>query len=108
MDRAGAPRGTVGADEEERYRRFDELQARMAGVWDAMRLNHEDESVVVVPSISLDRADAASGSIMQANEERFLFLLMLLRQPRLRMVYVTSMPGRSGDRGVLPGPAARA
>ena len=25
-------------------------------------------------------------------EERFLFLLMLLRQPRLRMVYVTSMP----------------
>ena len=28
----------------------------------------------------------------QAMEERFLFLLMLLRQPRLRMVYVTSMP----------------
>jgi hypothetical protein len=28
----------------------------------------------------------------QAYEERFLFLLMLLRQPRLRMVYVTSMP----------------
>ena len=25
-------------------------------------------------------------------EERFLFLLLLLRQPRLRMVYVTSMP----------------
>ena len=28
----------------------------------------------------------------QAYEERFLFLLMLLRQPRLRMVYVTSLP----------------
>ena len=28
----------------------------------------------------------------QAMEERFLFLLLLLRQPRLRMVYVTSMP----------------
>ena len=28
----------------------------------------------------------------QAYEERFLFLLLLLRQPRLRMVYVTSMP----------------
>ena len=28
----------------------------------------------------------------QAIEERFLFLLMLLRQPRLRMIYVTSMP----------------
>ena len=28
----------------------------------------------------------------QALEERFLFLLLLLRQPRLRMVYVTSQP----------------
>ena len=57
-----------------------------------MRLNHDDESVVVVPSITLDRAVAASGSLTQAYEERFLFLLMLLRQPRLRMVYVTSLP----------------
>lgn len=78
--------------EEERYRRFDLLQLRMAGVWDAMRLNLEDESVVVVPSITLDRAVAASGSLTQAYEERFLFLLVLLRQPRLRMIYVTSMP----------------
>jgi hypothetical protein len=78
--------------EDERYRRFDELQSRMRGVWDAMRLNHDDESVVVVPSISLDRAVSASGSMSQAYEERFLFLLVLLRQPRLRMVYVTSMP----------------
>ena len=78
--------------EDERYRRFDELQSRMPGVWDAMRLNHDDESVVVVPSISLDRAVSASGSLSQAFEERFLFLLVLLRQPRLRMVYVTSMP----------------
>jgi hypothetical protein len=78
--------------EEDRYRRFDALQARMAGVWDTMRLNYEDESVVVVPSISVDRAVARSGSLTQAYEERFLFLLVLLRQPRLRMVYVTSMP----------------
>lgn len=78
--------------EDERYRRFDELQSRMPGVWDAMRLNHGDESVVVIPSISLDRTVAVSGSLSQAYEERFLFLLVLLRQPRLRMVYVTSMP----------------
>ena len=78
--------------EAERYRRFDALQARLPHVWEHMRLNHEDESVVVVPSITLDRAVAASGSLTQAYEERFLFLLMLLRQPRLRMVYVTSLP----------------
>ena len=44
----------------------------------------------------------------QAIEERFLFLLLLLRQPRLRMVYVTSMPIDPRDRRVLPRPAARA
>ena len=79
-------------DEEERYQRFDLLQGRMGEVWDAMRLNHDDESVVVIPSITLDKAVASSGSLTQSMEERFLFLLMLLRQPRLRMVYVTSLP----------------
>lgn len=87
-----APAVLSAMDEAERYRRFDRLQACMGPVWDAMRMNHEDESVVVVPSVSLDRAVELSGSMMQAMEERFLFLLMLLRQPRLRMVYVTSMP----------------
>ena len=79
-------------DEEERYQRFDLLQGRMGEVWDAMRLNHDDESVVVIPSITLDKAVASSGSLSQSMEERLLFLLMLLRQPRLRMVYVTSLP----------------
>lgn len=78
--------------EDDRYRRFDVLQGRMGSVWDAMRMDLEDESVVVIPSITLDKAVAASGSLTQAFEERFLFLLMLLRQPRLRMVYVTSAP----------------
>jgi hypothetical protein len=75
-----------------RYEQFDLLQQRMTEVWSAMRLNLPDESVVVIPSISLDRAVDSSGSMNQAYEERFLFLLLLLRQPRLRMIYVTSMP----------------
>ena len=92
---AAAPPGPdllSALNEDERYRRFDALQSRMAGVWNAMRLNYDDESVVVVPSISLDPDVSSSGSMSQAYEERFLFLLVLLRQPRLRMVYVTSMP----------------
>ena len=79
-------------DEAERYERFDRLQQRMTAVWNAMRLNEEGESVVVIPSVTLDRVEERSGSLSQAFEERFLFLLLLLRQPRLRMVYVTSMP----------------
>jgi hypothetical protein len=79
-------------DPGERERRFARLQARMPEVWRTMRLNQEGESVVVVPSVTVDRVNQSSGSLTQAYEERFLFLLLLLRQPRLRMVYVTSTP----------------
>jgi hypothetical protein len=89
---AAEPVQLSGLSEEERYQRFDALQSQMVSVWEAWRLNYEDESVVVVPSITLDRAVAGSGTMTQAMEERFLFLLMLLRQPRLRMIYVTSLP----------------
>ena len=78
--------------DEERNKRFDRLQERMCGVWEIMRRNEEGESVVVIPSVSLDRVGERSGSLQQAYEERYLVLLLLLRYPRLRMIYVTSMP----------------
>ncbi len=78
-------------DEDQRYEYFDRLQARLPQVWERMRLNEEGESVVVVPSVTLDRVTTGSGSLAQAMEERYLFLLLLLREPRLRMIYVTSM-----------------
>jgi pheganomycin biosynthesis PGM1-like protein len=79
-------------DESERYGCFDDLQRTMSTVWESMRLGFDDESVVVVPSISIERTTPGSGTIMAALEERALFLLLLLRQPRLRMIYVTSQP----------------
>jgi PGM1 C-terminal domain len=42
--------------------------------------------------VTIDRVGERSGSMTQAYEERFLVLLLLLRQPRLRVVYVTSLP----------------
>ena len=77
-------------DEAERQERFSMLQQRMRSVWDVMRQHHEDESVVVIPSVGVDAK--ASAGLVQAYEERFLFLLLLLRQPFLRMTYVTSTP----------------
>ena len=79
-------------DDGERFRHFDDLQRRMPSVWESMRLGLDDESVVVVPSISIEGPTPKSGTTMQAMEERALFLLLLLRQPRLRMIYVTSQP----------------
>ena len=87
-----SPATLSALSQEERYDRFDRLQERMADVWGTMRLNQPGESVVVVPSVTVDRVGERSGTLTQAFEERFLFLLLLLRQPRLRMIYVTSLP----------------
>ena len=79
-------------DEAGRNAVFDRLQAQLPEVWNAMRRDDPRESVVVVPSMTLDRVVTSAGGMSQALEERFLFLLLLMRQPRLRMVYVTSQP----------------
>ena len=92
MTSTTGPRTLAELTPDERSQRFAQLQTRMPEVWQAMRLNEQGESVVVVPSVTLDRVGEYSGSLMQAYEERFLFLLLLLREPRLRMVYVTSTP----------------
>src|SRR5215813_4114957 len=93
MTQVQAPARTLGQlSEEDRYRAFDDLQLAMGDAWDSIQKNLEDESVVVVPSISIERTTPGSGTVMQAMEERAMFLLLLLRQPRLRMIYVTSQP----------------
>jgi hypothetical protein len=76
--------------ETERGDRFARLQERLLPVWKAMRLNEPGESIVVVPSIR--PGATAGGAVVQAFEERMLFLLLLLRQPRLRLIYVTGRP----------------
>jgi hypothetical protein len=77
--------------EEERSERFARLQRRLGPIWTAMRSGREGESIVVVPSRTVDKWDESAAE-SQAYEERLLFLLLLLRQPRLRVIYVTSLP----------------
>ena len=61
-------------------------------LWHSIReLTTDPQTIVVVPSISLDLVDA-SHVPMQAYEERMLFMILLLRQPHARLVYVTSQP----------------
>jgi PGM1 C-terminal domain len=68
---------------------FDQLQRKLVPLWKSIeRFNQDPQTIVVVPSMSIDAI--SSGAVMQAYEERFLFLLLLLRQPRARLVYVTS------------------
>src|SRR6516225_6427095 len=68
---------------------FDRLQQKLVPLWKSIeRFNQDPQTIVVVPSMSIDAID--SGAVIQAYEERFLFLLLLLRQPRARLIYVTS------------------
>ena len=75
---------------DERAQRFDSLQEKLVPLWRSIeRLNQDEQTIVVVPSMTVD-SPTFGGAGLQAYEERFLFLLLLLRQPRARMVYVTS------------------
>ena len=68
---------------------FDALQRKLVPLWRSIQsFNQDEQTIVIAPSISLDFS--ATGAVLQAYEERFLFLLFLLRQPRARVVYVTS------------------
>jgi len=75
---------------DDRQARFEELQRKLVPLWESIRAMSQDEqTIVVAPSLTID-SEGLAGSLMQAYEERFLFLLLLLRQPRARLVYVTS------------------
>jgi len=68
---------------------FDQLQKKLVPLWKSIEhFNQDPQTIVVIPSMSIDALD--SGAVIQAYEERFLFLLLLLRQPQARMIYVTS------------------
>lgn len=67
---------------------YDALQAKLVPLWKSIEyLNTDEQTIVVVPSAHIDVKLTASE--LQAYEERYLFLLFLLRQPRARMIYVT-------------------
>jgi len=79
-------------DETEKQERFDSLQHRLTEQWKAIGSlpSGLEQAMVVVPSINVDID--VPGLVLQSYEERFLFLLLLLRKPRMRIVYVTSQP----------------
>jgi hypothetical protein len=68
---------------------FEVLQRKLVPLWRSIsHINQDPQTIVVVPSLSLE--STIQGVRQQAYEERFLFLLLLLRQPRARLVYATS------------------
>jgi hypothetical protein len=80
----------VDLRDEDLIARFDALQAKLPALWSSIgHMNAKEQTIVVVPAMSIDNDDL-DGPMMQAYEERFLFLLLLLRQPSAHVIYVTS------------------
>lgn len=81
----------VGSADERQ--RFAELQQRLPQLFArAFRDRHAPQTIVVIPSLSLDRDELRKLEGAVHYEERLLCLLMLLRFPRANVVYVTSEP----------------
>ena len=78
---------------EQEIAEFERLKPRLAEVWDALTMQEEEpHTTVVVPSLTLDQSELRKISGASFYEERLLFLLIRLRNPRARMVYVTAQP----------------
>ncbi|MFN2136321.1 MAG: peptide ligase PGM1-related protein [Candidatus Promineifilaceae bacterium] len=84
------------ADPDDLAEAFARLQEKLPEMWrevgstDPGGAPQRENTVVVVPSLSIDMEIPTVKQ--QAYEERFLFLLFLLGQPNLRLIYLTSQP----------------
>ena len=78
---------------EQEIAEFEKLKPRLHEVWEALMMREEEpHTSVVVPSLTLDQSELKKLAGASFYEERLLFLLIRLRNPRARMVYVTSQP----------------
>ncbi|MBA2511260.1 MAG: carboxylate-amine ligase [Rubrobacteraceae bacterium] len=76
---------------EAELRRFARLQERLGPLYRKLAADpRAPQTVVVVPSLSLDAEELAKISGVHHYEERLLCMLMLLRRPRTNVVFVTS------------------
>jgi hypothetical protein len=78
---------------EQEIAEFEALKPRMADLWDVlMNRDEQPHTSVVVPSLTLDQSELRKLDGVSFYEERLLFLLIRLRNPKARMVFVTSQP----------------
>src|ERR687897_3927547 len=77
----------------EDLRRFAQIQERLVPLAERLVADPRiPQTVVVVPSLTLDAEELAKISGVHHYEERLLCMLMLLRMPRTHLVFLTSQP----------------
>jgi PGM1 C-terminal domain len=76
---------------DQKYHEFQQLQSRLQTQWHSVD-PLSDSDILVVPSLSLDRDELVKIEGVIHYEERLLFSLMRLWNPRTRLIYITSQP----------------
>ncbi|MBD2776658.1 peptide ligase PGM1-related protein [Iningainema tapete] len=72
---------------------FRDLQLTLCDRWKTNEsFDHSDADILVIPSLSIDQRELSKIEGCEHYEERLLFSLIRLRNPRTRLIYVTSMP----------------
>lgn len=75
---------------------FEQLQRSLRERWPTLDLDsadpHQDCDILIVPSLSVDQRELRKIDGALHYEERLLFSLIRLRNPRTRLIYVTSQP----------------
>ncbi|MEQ8540277.1 MAG: peptide ligase PGM1-related protein [Coleofasciculus sp. D1-CHI-01] len=73
--------------------RFRRLQSQLRDRWSSIDLfDQDDRDILVVPSVTVDQRELAKIPGFLHYEERLLFSLIRLRNPRTRLIYVTAVP----------------
>ncbi|MBH8563873.1 carboxylate-amine ligase [Nostoc sp. CENA67] len=84
---------TLNISELEQVDNFRHLQSSLRDRWKTIELfDNSEADIIVVPSLSIDQRELHKIEGCEHYEERLLFSLMRLRNPRTRLIYVTSTP----------------
>ena len=77
----------------EQAQRFQQLQIQLRDRWQSIeQFDQSDYDILVVPSVTLDQRELRKIDGYLHYEERLLFSLIRLRNPKTRLIYVTSQP----------------
>ncbi|MDZ8183767.1 MAG: peptide ligase PGM1-related protein [Nostoc sp. ChiSLP02] len=84
---------TLDVSELQQIEKFRRLQSTLRDRWKTIELfDNSEADILIVPSLSIDQRELQKIEGCEHYEERLLFSLIRLRNPRTRLVYVTSVP----------------
>jgi hypothetical protein len=85
--------GMLNVSELAQSDKFLHLQLTLRDRWKTIEIfDNSAADILIIPSLSIDQRELQKIAGCEHYEERLLFSLMRLRNPRTRLIYVTSMP----------------